>query len=156
MKYLLLILTALLLQSCETSENNNHGFGFDYSFITELGIKVRMDKSGRQFSSEEIDDHYILMSECAGFSPDSNKLMIIMTANQKDINRASGRADVLGAYLVKPSLIVSSNAHKHSERLVVETLRREMINHIFFRAKESFDITNEKPQNRSYENCTRM
>jgi len=156
MKYLLLILTALLLQSCQNPEEKNHGFGFDYSFITELGIEVRIDKSGMRFSAEEIDDHYILMSECAGYSPDPNKLMIIMTANQKDINRASGRSDVLGAYLVKPSLIVSSNAHKHSERLVVEVLRREMINHIFFRAKESFDITNEKPQNRGYESCTRM
>ena len=143
MKLLLLVLSMTLV-SC----GNNHGFGFDYEFITPLGIEFRRDAGVVTLTAEEIDEDYLSVRECLGYSTEVDSLMIIIS----DALGRFGVPDALGVFTINPNLIVlKSREYWWSTSNVRKVLRHEFVHYLLFRETGSM---NQSHTFEGYVTCT--
>lgn len=101
-KYLPLVIM-LLLVGCET-DNNNHGYGFEYDEISDLGIKIRYFSGAFMAPPIEIDSAFNNAKLCTGLEAPPPPYVVIVS-DREFINFDAPNADLNGVFLTSPNLI---------------------------------------------------
>lgn len=100
--FVVVVISLFFLASCE-SDNNNHGYGYHYTEITPLGIKIQYNENTLHIDSSYIDDNYIYAQTCTGLYAPSPFVVVV---DENDQILTDSDLTLNGIFYTDPSLIV--------------------------------------------------
>ncbi|MDH5394396.1 MAG: hypothetical protein OEY11_14525 [Gammaproteobacteria bacterium] len=142
MKIIVMTFILALFAGCdaETTDDTNHGFGFDVDFVTDLGIGYRDDSGSSALTAFEIDDQFTTLADCSDAGTSNHQLMIIIT---DDISALTTAPNQTGVFLNTPNLIVLEEQSLHSD--LVHALRAELLHYLAYFLTGNADLLQCKP-----------
>jgi len=128
-----LFLAVLLLAGCNETDwdalRTNHGYGYEYDYVTDLGIQVRND-STTETPIRNVDWHFTSIAECLGVSYDyADGIMVIFTDEQ-----LSSDDSAKGLYYPSPQLIVVQVQTETDFFITDYVLRHEFVHYLLDRS----------------------